>query len=211
MSFNMNTAAALTGLSRRQIGSWDRARVVKPSLKDTAGRRGSVRLYSFPDLVQLKVAKTLRDRGVSLQTTRAAVLYLKRHFPNGEGSMAGVRLITDGDTLFVLTKDGRKVLAALTKGTMVFVIALGKIVEDLKCEAESVCRERRNKVVVNRKAYEVVLHPDTEDGGFCVACPTLLGCDSQGDTEEEALEMIRDAIRGHLVVAAKKKKKRTVA
>ena len=206
MSFNVNTAVALTGLTRRQIGSWDRARVVKPSLRDAAGHRNG-RRYSFPDLVQLKVAKTLSDKGVSLQTTRAAVQYLRKHFPKKEGHMAGVLFATDGDSLFVLTKDSRKVLDTLAKGEMVFVLALGKIVEDLKCEAESACRERRNEVVVNRKAYEVVLHPDTEDGGFCVACPALLGCDSQGDTEEEALEMIKDAIKGHLAVAAKNTKR----
>ena len=37
-------------------------------------------------------------------------------------------------------------------------------------------------------------------------CPALPGCDSQGDTVDEALEMIKDAIKGHLEVAADRKK-----
>ncbi|MDP3028604.1 MAG: type II toxin-antitoxin system HicB family antitoxin [Deltaproteobacteria bacterium] len=43
----------------------------------------------------------------------------------------------------------------------------------------------------------VIVHPDLEDGGYWVECPELPGCASQGDTVEEALEMIRDAIEGH--------------
>jgi len=43
-------------------------------------------------------------------------------------------------------------------------------------------------VKVRGKLYEVILHPDLEDGGFWVECPALPGCASQGDTVEEALE-----------------------
>jgi len=50
--------------------------------------------------------------------------------------------------------------------------------------------------------YEVVLIP-AEEGGYTVVVPALPGCISEGDTEEEALENIKDAIRGWLVVARK--------
>jgi len=46
--------------------------------------------------------------------------------------------------------------------------------------------------------FKVILRPDSEDGGFNVSCPALPGCHSQGDTEEEALENIKDAITGCL-------------
>lgn len=49
-------------------------------------------------------------------------------------------------------------------------------------------------------AYSVILHSDIEDGGYWVECPELPGCASQGDTIQEALEMIQDAIKGHLDV-----------
>ena len=42
-------------------------------------------------------------------------------------------------------------------------------------------------------AYEVVLEP-SDEGGFTVYVPSLRGCVSEGDTEEEALENIKDAI-----------------
>ncbi len=43
----------------------------------------------------------------------------------------------------------------------------------------------------------VILHPD-EDGGYWVEVPSLPGCISQGDTKEEALENIKDAIEGYI-------------
>lgn len=47
--------------------------------------------------------------------------------------------------------------------------------------------------------YPVVLEEDQEAGGFVAYCPTLKGCVSQGETEEEALENIKDAIRTYLL------------
>ena len=44
--------------------------------------------------------------------------------------------------------------------------------------------------------YKVVLHESEE--GFSISCPGLPGCWSQGQTEEEALENIQDAIREYI-------------
>ena len=46
--------------------------------------------------------------------------------------------------------------------------------------------------------YPVVLEQDPEAGGYVVSCPTLQGCVSQGETEEEALKNIKDAIKLYL-------------
>ncbi|MEQ8192368.1 MAG: type II toxin-antitoxin system HicB family antitoxin [Candidatus Eremiobacterota bacterium] len=59
-------------------------------------------------------------------------------------------------------------------------------------------------VEVNNKNYEVILHPDPEDGGFFVECPEL-DCVSQGDNEEEATWMIKDSIEGHLEILQNRK------
>lgn len=48
--------------------------------------------------------------------------------------------------------------------------------------------------------YKVALHSTEE--GFSVSVPGLPGCWSQGETEEEALRNIEDAIREYLAVAA---------
>jgi predicted RNase H-like HicB family nuclease len=210
MSFNTKTVAQLTELTQRQIDYWDRTHFVKPSLKEAAGY-GSGRLYSFVDLVQLKVAKMLKDKGVSLQKIRKSISYLKTHFPDIQKPLAEMRFITDGDTIFVLTKDDKAILDTLARGQIVFALALGEIIESLKGGVKSISQDRKYKVSVKGQTYEVILHPDTEDGGYWVECPALLGCDSQGDTVEEALEMIKDAIKGHLEIIGEKKKKRAAA
>ena len=48
--------------------------------------------------------------------------------------------------------------------------------------------------------FRVILRPDIEDGGYNVSCPALPGCHSQGETQEEAIENIREAIVGCLEV-----------
>jgi len=47
--------------------------------------------------------------------------------------------------------------------------------------------------------YPVGLHKTDE--GYAVWCPALPGCWSQGQTEEEAIENIREAIKEYLAVA----------
>ncbi len=77
-----------------------------------------------------------------------------------------------------------------------------RLVIDEVWKIEAVKHSISEQVTVGNRLYEVVLHPDPEDGGFWVECPTLPGCDSQGETKEEALEMIKDAIEGHLEILA---------
>jgi len=205
MNFNTKTVSKLAGLSIRRVDYWDRTHFIKPSVKEASGY-GSVRLYSFKDLIQLRVAKTLLDKGLSLQKIRKAVTYLKKNMPDVEEPLSDLRFLTDGETLFVITKDKKQIIDALKSGQIVFSIALGAIVEDLKGELVSLQKHRKYEVTVRGKKYSVILHPDTEDGGYWVECPSLPGCASQGDTLEEALEMIKDAIEGHLQVTAQKRK-----
>lgn len=51
--------------------------------------------------------------------------------------------------------------------------------------------------------FKVILEPE-EEGGYSVHCPVLKGCHSQGETEEEALENIKEAIEGYLAVMHEK-------
>ncbi len=204
MNFNSKTVAKITGLSFRQIDYWDTTHFIKPSVSEASGY-GSVRLYSFNDLVQMKVAKTLLDKGISLQQIRKAITYLKKNMPGVEKPLGELRFLTDGESIFVLTKDKKVIIDTLKSGQLVFSIALGEIVEDLKGEIVSMQKEKKYEVTVKGKRYAVLLHPDIEDGGFWIECPALAGCSSQGDTVEEALEMIKDAIAGHLEISEGRK------
>ena len=210
MNFNSKAVSKITGLSFRQIDYWDRTHFIKPTVSEASGY-GSVRLYSFNDLVQLRVAKTLMDKGISLQKIRKAINYLKKNMPEIKKPLSELKFLTDGETIFVLTKDKKVIIDTLKSGQLVFSIALGEIVEGLEGEIIALQREKKYTVAIKGKKYSVVLHPDTEDGGFWVECPLLSGCASQGDTIEEALEMIKDAIAGHLEVVEEKRKVRKAA
>jgi len=207
MNFNTKIVSKIAGLSIRQIDYWDRTHFIKPSVSEASGY-GSVRLYSFNDLIQMKVAKTLLDKGISLQQIRKAITFLKKNMPEVARPLAEMRFLTDGATIFVLTKDKKKIIDTLKSGQLVFAIALGEIVEELKGEIIALQKERKYEVMVKGAKYPVILHPDTEDGGFWIECPSLPGCASQGDTAEEALEMIKDAITGWLEVSKEKKSQR---
>jgi predicted RNase H-like HicB family nuclease len=43
--------------------------------------------------------------------------------------------------------------------------------------------------------YTIILHPDSEQGGYTVTVPALPGCITEGDTKEEAIAMAKEAIQ----------------
>jgi predicted RNase H-like HicB family nuclease len=46
--------------------------------------------------------------------------------------------------------------------------------------------------------FTIILTPDDEDGGYVAECPAIAGCVSEGDTVDEALANMREAIAGCL-------------
>jgi predicted RNase H-like HicB family nuclease len=211
-SFNSKTVSRVLGIPIRVVDYWDRTNFIKPSVHEASGY-GSMRLYSFTDLIQFKVAKFLRDQGLSLQKMRKSLNYLRKHLPEIEKPLAQLRFLTDGETIFILTNKDREIIDTLKKGQYVLAIAIGELIADLKGKTSKITIDRVYMVNVSKKRFKVILHPDLEDGGYWIECPELPGCSSQGDSVEEALDMIKDAIKGHLEVeedmgkkAAEKKK-----
>src|SRR5690625_8013271 len=87
------TACAAAGITYRQLDYWARTGLVTPSVRNATGS-GSQRLYSFRDILVLKVVKRLLDTGVSLQQIRQAVTHLRAH---GVQSLASITLMSDGE------------------------------------------------------------------------------------------------------------------
>ena len=198
-SFNSKMVSKIIGIPLRVIDYWDRTNFIKPSINEASGY-GSTRLYSFTDLIQFRVAKFLRDQGLSLQKIRKSLNFLRKHLPEIEKPLAQLRFLTDGETIFVLTNKNKEIIDTLKKGQYVFAIAIGELINDLKGKTSKMAMDRVYMVNVSKRRFKVILHPDLEDGGYWVECPELPGCSSQGDSVEEALDMIRDAIKGHLEV-----------
>ena len=204
-SFNSKMVSKIIGIPLRVIDYWDRTNFIKPSINEASGY-GSTRLYSFTDLIQFKVAKFLRDQGLSLQKIRKSLNYLRKHLPEIEKPLAQLRFLTDGETIFVLTNKNREIIDTLKRGQFVFTIAIEELINDLKGKTSKMAMDRVYMVNVSKKGFNVILHPDLENGGYWVECPELPGCSSQGDSVEEALDMIRDAIKGHLEIQEELKK-----
>ena len=70
------TACQAAGITYRQLDYWARTELVVPTIRGATGS-GSQRLYSFKDILVLKVVKRLLDTGVSLQNIRVAVEHLR--------------------------------------------------------------------------------------------------------------------------------------
>jgi len=208
-SFNSKAVSKLIGIPTRVIDYWDRTNFVKPSVSEASGY-GSVRLYSFTDLIQFRVAKFLRDQGVSLQKIRKSLNYLRKHLPEVENPPAQLRFLTDGETIFVLTNRDKEILDTLKRGQYVLAIAIEELINDLRGKTSKIATERNYMVNALKREFKVILHPDLEGGGYWVECPELPGCSSQGDSVEEALDMIKDAIKGHLEVEEEVKKEKNL-
>jgi predicted RNase H-like HicB family nuclease len=204
-SYNSKAVSKIIGVAMRVIDYWDRTAFIKPSVSEASGY-GSMRLYSFTDLIQFKVAKFLREQGLSLQKIRKSLNYLRKHLPEIETPLAQLRFLTDGQTIFVLTNKDKEIIDTLKKGQYVLAIAIEELVRDLKGKTSEIATDRTYMVNVSKKRFKIILHPDLEAGGYWVECPELPGCSSQGDSIEEALDMIKDAIKGHLEVEEELKK-----
>jgi DNA-binding transcriptional MerR regulator len=114
------TACQATGITYRQLDYWARTDLVVPSVRGASGS-GSQRLYSFKDILVLKVVKRLLDTGVSLQNIRVAVEHLRAR---GVEDLAGVTLFSDGTTVYECTSP-EEIVDLLQGGQGVFGIAVG--------------------------------------------------------------------------------------
>jgi DNA-binding transcriptional MerR regulator len=192
MVFGRKIAMVLTGVSRTQLEHWAKSGIVRSSVRAGAGK-GTRNEYSFQDLVQLKVAKRLRDEGISLQKIRKALAYLRKNFPEIQSPLSKLRFLTNGVDLFVLTQDP-KVILDILKGQLVISLALGELIEGLNGEVRKLAVAKKERVMVKGKAFTAVLTPDLEEGGYTVTCKEIPAAISQGDTEQQAIDNIIDAL-----------------
>ena len=113
----------IVGITYRQLDYWARTDLIRPSLADAKGS-GSQRRYSYGDLVELKVIKSLLDAGVSLKQARSAIEYLRDHL--GE-DLASANLVINGSGS-ILARNGEELVDILRNGQTVFnVVALSGV------------------------------------------------------------------------------------
>ncbi|MGH8989872.1 MAG: MerR family transcriptional regulator [Acidimicrobiales bacterium] len=115
------------GITYRQLDYWARTGLLRPSVADARGS-GTKRLYSYRDLLELKVIKQLLDSGISLQSARRAVDCLRQ---NLGADLASAKLVlSEGRS--VLAQTNGEVVDLLAGGQGVFnIVALSGVVDEL--------------------------------------------------------------------------------
>jgi len=153
--FSVLQACRFTGCTTHQLRYWDQIGLVRPSVQSTGGRPGVRRLYSFRDLVALKVVKALLDGGMSLQRVRRAYEYLRKK-AGLEEHLSEVKLITDGQSIFRVAKDDGEILDALRQGQMSFFVAIDQITRNLDQGVAEFLRDREEFVETLKLAGETL-------------------------------------------------------
>ena len=126
--FTGNKTASIVGITYRQLDYWARTDLVRPSLVDAAGS-GSRRKYSYQDLLELRVIKSLLDAGIKLESVRKAFAYMREHM---DTDIAAAHLVLSGGDVMIC--DGDQLVDVMNRagqGVLVNVLALGGVKSSL--------------------------------------------------------------------------------
>ncbi|PZQ77608.1 MAG: MerR family transcriptional regulator, partial [Micrococcus luteus] len=136
VGFRGPTACKAAGITYRQLDYWARTDLVVPTVRSASGS-GSQRLYSFRDILVLKVVKRLLDTGVSLQQIRTAVGHLRER---GVEDLAQITLMSDGASVYECTS-ADEVVDLVQGGQGVFGIAVGRVWREVEGSLAELPRE----------------------------------------------------------------------
>ncbi|CAL8897408.1 transcriptional regulator [Kocuria varians] len=136
VGFRGPTACKAAGISYRQLDYWARTSLVQPTVRGAKGS-GSQRLYSFRDILVLKVVKRLLDTGVSLQQIRSAVGALRLR---GIEDLTRLTLMSDGASVYECTSP-HEVIDLVQGGQGVFGIAVGRVWREVEATLASMPAE----------------------------------------------------------------------
>jgi len=116
----------IVGITYRQLDYWARTGLLRPSLVDARGS-GTQRLYSYRDVLELKVIKSLLDAGVNLQHTRRAIECVRE----SGGDLATANLVIGAEGT-VLARSGEEIIDLLRGGQGVFnIVPLAGVVGEI--------------------------------------------------------------------------------
>ena len=136
------SAATAAGITYRQLDYWARTELVVPTVQSAQGS-GSQRLYSFRDILVLKLVKRLLDTGISLQQIRVAVDQLRAE---GIDDLAGITLMSDGASVYLCTSSD-EVIDLVNRGQGVFGIAVGAVLREVETTLITIDAQRVSDVV----------------------------------------------------------------
>lgn len=132
----------IVGITYRQLDYWARTHLVEPSIAAATGS-GSVRLYSFADLLMLRIVKRLLTAGISLVNIRTAIAALRGR---GITDLTGLTLISDGTSIYECTT-ANDIVDLLAGGQGVFGISIRASLPELRENIRSLPPETVTGVV----------------------------------------------------------------
>lgn len=137
-SFSTGDAVRITGVSFRNIDYWARTKFIAPSIAEAQGT-GTERRYSFSDLLALRVARELREAGVSTQKLRRVVEFLRTRKSLTTHPLAECHLIITGTDVHVAASPEKIMSVLRTPGqtAFAFVFDLARTVDEMKHEIEN--------------------------------------------------------------------------
>ena len=162
-SFTAEQACRLANCTHHQLRYWDRVGLVKPSIQGSGGRPGVRRLYSFRDLVALRVVRSLLDNGMSLQRVRRAWDYLRRE-GEMENHLSDVKLVTDGQSIFKVSADDGELMDALREGQLAFFVAIDEITREVEEDVTRFELDRDRFLDMLRRVEDDVLEEQSAAG-----------------------------------------------
>ncbi|MBK7820271.1 MAG: MerR family transcriptional regulator [Tessaracoccus sp.] len=135
--FRGPVAHRVAGITYRQLDYWARTGLVVPSIRDAVGS-GTQRLYSFRDILLLRVVKRFLDIGISLQQIRVAIEHLRAR---GVDDLTELTLVSDGFSVFEVTSANE--LFDLTRGGQgMFMISVSSVWRELEGTLSTLPGER---------------------------------------------------------------------
>ncbi len=132
-SFTTREVSRIVGASHHQLAYWDETGLLSPSLKAASGK-GSRRLYSIQDIIELKILLRLLQSSLSLQRIRASFRFIRERTE----PLTSLIILTDGKTIY-LYEDENLLVDTLKHGQMVLRIT----VQDLIAEVQEKLGETR--------------------------------------------------------------------
>ena len=133
--FSGTQAAKVVGITYRQLDYWARTDLIRPSLTDASGS-GSRRRYSYKDLLELRVIKTLLDAGIKLESVREVFEYMRQHL---DTDIASAHLVISGHS--VILCQGNELIDVLNNGQGVLnVLSLASVKHEVDTQLPHVAK-----------------------------------------------------------------------
>jgi DNA-binding transcriptional MerR regulator len=150
--FSGTQAAKVVGITYRQLDYWARTDLIRPSMSDASGS-GSRRLYSYSDLVELRVIKTLLDAGIKLESVREVFRYLREHLSE---EIASAHLVINGTS--VVLCQGDELIDVVNRGQGVLnVLSLSGLRNELDTQLIPFRTDPKSETLVSESAVSVAL------------------------------------------------------